>query len=113
MKSVTTPFCTIHYPETVGSNNRPVTATLWEKNGSCRVYFKVLFDNAKPVDCGYFDAKTQMKSLASNPVSWARQISSEITVSASCKQPHEKTFNTGFGYYGTDADAARGFDGIE
>ena len=24
-----------------------------------------------------------------------------------------KTFNTGFGYYGTARDAARGFDGIE
>jgi len=29
------------------------------------------------------------------------------------EQVKEKTFNTGFGYYGTKADANRGFDGIE
>lgn len=29
------------------------------------------------------------------------------------EQVKEKNFNTGFGYYGTKADANRGFDGIE
>ncbi len=34
-------------------------------------------------------------------------------VDAQVSKSTEKTFNTGFGYEGTAADAARGFDGIE
>lgn len=102
----------VSFPETI--NGKKVSASLWEKNGKSRVYFKVLFAGSSPVDCGFICGETGDKAIKSSPVSWGHRLESEVTFQEkSSRLATEKTFNTGLGYYGTAADAARGFDGIE
>jgi hypothetical protein len=86
-----------------------------KKNGKSRVYFKVLFSGSTPVDCGYIDGETGHKgAIQSRPVSWGQYLAPQVTFTkATAKEEQEAVYNTGFGYYGTAADAARGFDGIE
>lgn len=40
-------------------------------------------------------------------------IAEQTPVQQTKPQPSPRTYNTGFGYYGTAKDAAKGFDGIE
>lgn len=79
MKTITTKFGTVSYPQTVGSSNGIVDAKLWERDDKCRIYFTVYFNGDK-ADCGYFDVANNKSFLSSRPVNIARNIESEITI---------------------------------
>lgn len=112
MATISTSFGKVTYPETI--NDRRVVASLWEKNGKSRVYFKVLFAGSSPVDCGFIDGQTGERAISSRPVSWGNALNSQVSFQKSDgATKSSETFNTGFGYYGTAADAKKGFDGIE
>ncbi len=110
MPTIQTSFGTVTYPETI--SDRRVIASIWEKNGKSRVYFKINFAGSSPVDCGFIDGETGEKAISSRPVSWGQYLSPKVSFEkASAGQ--KGTYNTGFGYFGTAKDAAKGFDGIE
>lgn len=111
MATINTSIGKVTYTDTVGQADRPVTATLWEKNGNVRVYFKVRHERGVE-DCGYYDVKNKIAYTKSSPAAWGHEIKASIVFTPTADSKPE-TFNTGFGYYGTANDAARGFDGIE
>lgn len=111
MAAISTSFGTVTYPETI--RDRRVTASLWEKNGKSRVYFKINFAGSSPVDCGFIDGETGEKAISSRPSSWGGYLSPKVSFEKSESKNSAGTYNTGFGYYGTAADAKKGFDGIE
>lgn len=77
MASITTEYGTVQYPETV--SDKKVIASVWEKNGNCRIYFKVRFLGSTPVDCGFIDVVTGEKAISSRPVSWGQQLSPQVS----------------------------------
>lgn len=81
MKTLSTNFGNIEYPETVGSANGTVVAKEWEKDGKCRIYFTVYFSDGGKVDCGYIDMITKSKNMASRPANIARTLKEEIVFS--------------------------------
>lgn len=117
MATIKTLFGIVTYPETIesysGNNSYRVVASLWEKNGKSRVYFKVIFAGQSPVDCGWMDGQTGESAISSRPVSWGKTLNAQVSFKKSDNNKQTGTYNTGFGYYGTAKDAAKGFDGIE
>jgi len=45
--------CFINEKQNVGK----VSASAWEKDGKCRVYFKVYFENGRWINAGYYDVQ--------------------------------------------------------
>ena len=110
MAAINTFFGTVNYPETI--SDRKVVASLWEKNGKSRVYFKIQFAGSSPVDCGFIDGETGEKAISSRPVSWGQALENKVSFQKN-DSTQKSTVNTGFGYYGAASDAKKGFDGIE
>jgi len=117
MAHIKTNFGTVEFTDTVGKFDHPVVASVWEKEGKCRVYFKVLYSKGSE-QCGYYDVIGKIGCIRSSPAAWGNQIKGSIIHEASAQvapNPVAKagTFNTGLGYYGTKKDILKGFDGIE
>ena len=116
MAQIKTNFGTVEFTDTVGKNDNKVVASIWEKEGKCRVYFKVLYSKGSE-QCGYYDVIGKIGCIRSSPAAWGNQIKGSIIHEQSQVAPkpaaQAATFNTGFGYFGSQKDADRGFDGIE
>lgn len=107
MATINTRFGKIEYTSEVGNHSTfYVDGTLWEKGEECRVYFSVKHSKGRE-QCGYYDCKRKQACIKSSPASWGHEIKASIV------HQDSPVYNTGLGFYGTAADAARGFDGIE
>ena len=117
MAQIKTNFGTVEFTDTVGKFDHPVVASVWEKEGKCRVYFKVSHSKGSE-QCGYYDVIGKIAYTRSSPAAWGHEIKGSIIHEASAQVAPKQvaktgTFNTGFGYFGSQKDADRGFDGIE
>jgi len=77
MAHIKTSFGTVEFTDTVGDFDRPVVASVWETEGNCRVYFKVLHSKGAE-QCGYYDVIGKTAHTRSSPAAWGHEIKGSI-----------------------------------
>lgn len=108
MATIITSKGNVEYPTAL--NGYDVTAKAWQSGDQCRVYFKL---DGK--DAGFYDCATRrfISSASNEFIGKAVTFTEGASVPAQPAHKPSGFYNTGLGYMGTAADAARGFDGIE